>query len=125
MVVGRCATPKGRATVDKFDRIYQLHHTLAGRRTPIPFEDLKERLGRSKATTYRHIHALEHYLGAPIERDEDLGGFRYQSDPVGRAFELPGLWFSAPELQALIVFQRLVQSLCPGLFGARLPPPAR
>jgi hypothetical protein len=27
--------------VDKFDRIYQMHHFLAGRRTPIPFEDLR------------------------------------------------------------------------------------
>lgn len=108
--------------MDKFDRIYQLHHILAGRRTPITFEDLRERLGCSKATAYRLIHALEHYLGAPIERDEDLGGFRYRSDPEGRAFELPGLWFSAPELQALIVFQRLLQSLDPGLLGEHLSP---
>jgi len=108
--------------VDKFDRIYQLHHILSGRRTPIPFEDLRERLGCSKATAYRLIHALEHYLGAPIERDEDLGGFRYRSDPEGRAFELPGLWFSAPELQALIVFQRLLRSLDPGLLDEHLSP---
>jgi len=108
--------------VDKFDRIYQLHRILRARRTPIPFEDLRERLGCSKATAYRLIHALEHYLGAPIERDEALGGFRYRSDPHGRAFELPGLWFSAQELQALIVFQRLLQSLEPGLLDGHLSP---
>jgi len=108
--------------VDKFDRIYQLHHILVGRRTPIPFEDLKERLGCSKATAYRLIHALEHYLDAPIERDEELGGFRYRPDSDGGAFELPGLWFSAPELQALIVFQRLLQSLDPGLLDEHLSP---
>ena len=108
--------------MDKFDRIYQLHHILSGRRTPIPFEDLKERLGCSKATAYRLIHALEHYLGAPIERDEALGGFRYRPDPEGRAFELPGLWFSPLELQALIVFQRLLRSLDPGLLDEHLSP---
>ena len=43
---------RGGRVVDKFDRIYQLHHILAGRRTPIPFEDLRERLGCSKATAY-------------------------------------------------------------------------
>ena len=111
--------------MDKFDRIYQLHHILAGRRTPIPFEDLKERLGCSKATAYRLIHALENHLGAPIERDENLGGFRYRADPEGRAFELPGLWFSAQELQALIVFQRLLQSLDPGLLEGHLSPFAK
>ncbi len=41
---------------------------------------------------------------------------------MGRAFELPGLWFSGPELQALIVFQRLLQSLDPGLFDEHLSP---
>jgi len=30
--------------VDRFDRIYRLHRILAGRRTPIPFEDLREAL---------------------------------------------------------------------------------
>ena len=59
--------------MDKFDRIYQLHHILAGRRTPIPFEDQRDRLGCAKATAYRLIYALEHYLGAPIERDASRG----------------------------------------------------
>ena len=108
--------------MDKFDLIYQLHRILRARRTPILFEDLRERLACSKATAYRLIHALEHYLGAPIERDEELGGFRYRADPEGRAFELPGLWFSAQELQALIVFQRLLQSLEPGLLDGHLSP---
>ena len=108
--------------MDKFDRIYQLHHILAGRRTPIAFEDLKGRLGCSKATAYRLIHALEHYLGAPIERDEDPGGYRYRAAAEGRAFELPGLWFTAQELQALVVFQRLLRSLDPGLLEEHLSP---
>ena len=30
--------------MDKFDRIYRLHRILAGKRTRIPFEDLRERL---------------------------------------------------------------------------------
>ena len=108
--------------MDKFDRIYRLHHILAPRRTPIALEDLMERLECSKATVYRLIHALEHYLGAPIERDGEPGGFRYRADPQGRAFELPGLWFSSRELQALMVFQRLLQSLDPGLLGEHLSP---
>ncbi|MBI2960115.1 MAG: WYL domain-containing transcriptional regulator [Betaproteobacteria bacterium] len=108
--------------MDKFDRIYRLHRILAGRRTPIPFEDLKERLGCSKATAYRLIRALEDHLGAPIERNGELGGFRYRKAGDGRSFELPGLWFTAEELQALIVFQRLLGSLDSGLLEEHLSP---
>ncbi|MGB5082485.1 MAG: WYL domain-containing protein [Burkholderiales bacterium] len=108
--------------MDKFDRIYRLHHILVGRRTPIALKDLVDRLECSKATVYRLIHVLEHYLGAPIERDAEPDGFRYRPSPDGRAFELPGLWFSARELQALVVFERLLQTLEPGLLDEHLSP---
>jgi predicted DNA-binding transcriptional regulator YafY len=108
--------------VDKFDRIYQLHHILAGRRTPIPLTDLMERLDCSKATVYRLIDAMRDYLGAPIVSDPELGGFRYAPDASGRAYELPGLWFSAQELQALVVFDRLLENLEPGLLSEHLAP---
>ena len=51
--------------MDKFDRIYRLHHILAGRRTPIALADLMERLDCSKATVYRLIDVLRDYLAAP------------------------------------------------------------
>jgi len=106
--------------VDKFDRIYQLHRILAARRTPIPFEDLREQLGCSRASAYRLIHVLENFLRTPVERDAETGGFRYPRD--GRTFQLPGLWFTAQELQALVVFDRLLKSLDPGLPGEHLAP---
>lgn len=108
--------------MDKFDRIYRLHHILTGRRTPIALADLMERLDCSKATVYRLIDVLRDYLAAPIVTDPELGGFRYAPDPNGRAYELPGLWFSAQELQALVVFDRLLESLEPGLLSDHLAP---
>jgi proteasome accessory factor C len=105
--------------MDKFDRIYQLHRILAGRRTPIPLEDLMGHLECSKATVFRLISALKDHLGAPIELDKELGGYKYAS---GRAYELPGLWFSAKELQALIVLQKLLSGLGPGLLEEHLSP---
>ncbi|MCW5622377.1 MAG: transcriptional regulator [Burkholderiales bacterium] len=111
-----------RAIVDKFDRIYQLHQIFAGRRTPIPVQDLMEKLGCSKATVYRLIDLMRDFLGAPIESDPELGGFRYAPTPNGRAYELPGLWFTAQELQALIVFDRLLENLEPGLLSRHLAP---
>jgi predicted DNA-binding transcriptional regulator YafY len=95
--------------MDKFDRIYQLHHILAGRRTPIPLADLMERLGASKATVYRLIAQLRDFLGAPVESDPELGGFRYRSCPDGRAYELPGLWLTAQELQASVTLRQRVR----------------
>jgi predicted DNA-binding transcriptional regulator YafY len=76
--------------LDKFDRIYQLHHILAGLHTPIPLADLMARLDCSKATVYRLVEAIRDYVGAPIVTDAELGGFH----PSGHAYELPGLWFS-------------------------------
>ncbi len=108
--------------MDKFDRIYQLHHILAGRRTPISLADVMERLDCSKATVYRLIDAMRNHLSAPIVTDPEIGGFRYAPDSNSRAYELPGLWFSAQELQALVVFDRLLENLEPGLLSEHLAP---
>jgi len=35
--------------MDRFDRVYQLHSILAGRKTPIALNDLMDRLECSKA----------------------------------------------------------------------------
>jgi predicted DNA-binding transcriptional regulator YafY len=53
--------------MDKFDRIYQLHNLLAGRRTTIPLEELAGHLECSSQTVYRLISELRNYLGAPVE----------------------------------------------------------
>ena len=54
--------------MDKFDRIYRLHRILAGRRTPIPFEDLRERRGRYRLYVVSHSDTepkLEDSIKAP------------------------------------------------------------
>lgn len=111
--------------MDKFDRIYQLHNILRDRSTPISREDLMQRLECAQPTVYRLIRVLRDYLGAPIEWDRELGGYYYRRDARGGTFELPGLWFNARELHALIVFDRLFESLEPGLLGEHLAPLAR
>ena len=111
--------------LDKFDRIYALHNILRERRTPIARADLMQRLECSEQTVYRLIRALKIHLNAPIEWHEDLSGYFYQRDAEGGTFELPGLWFNAKELQALLVFERMFESLEPGLLGEHLAPLAR
>jgi predicted DNA-binding transcriptional regulator YafY len=108
--------------MDKFDRIYQLHHIFAGRRTPIALDDLKARLDCSKATVHRLLDVLRDNLGAPVLYDREVGGYRYEHDSTGAKYELPGLWFTAEELQALIVLQKMLEALEPGLLDEHLAP---
>lgn len=109
--------------MDKFDRIYQLHNILRERRTPISRPDLMARLDHCSApTVYRLIRIMRDFLGAPIEYDDAAGGYYYRRDAGARPYELPGLWFNAKELQALLVFDRLLESLEPGLLGEHLAP---
>jgi predicted DNA-binding transcriptional regulator YafY len=111
--------------VDKFERVYGLHRILAGRRTAVPLADLMLKLECSRATALRLLAEVRDYLGAPIEFDRDVGGYRYVPRPDGPAYELPGLWFTAQEIQALVVFRRLIEQLDPSLLGDHLAPLAR
>ena len=108
--------------MDKFDRIYDLHQIFAGRRVPLPVDALMERLGCSKPSVYRLIRLLRDHLNAPVDFDRGRGGYLYRQDSARGPYELPGLWFSASELQALIVFERLLESLEPGLLAEHLRP---
>jgi predicted DNA-binding transcriptional regulator YafY len=106
--------------MDKFDRIFRLHSILNGRRTVIRPEDLMAQLECSKPTLYRAIATLKDTLNAPVLFDKERGGFRSASND-GR-YELPGLWFTAAELQALTVRQRLLKDLGGGLLEEHLGP---
>ena len=108
--------------MDKFDRIYKLHDVLRDRRTPISRADLMSKVGCSEPTIYRLINTLRDTLHAPLQYDDERGGYYYQRDANGGTYELPGLWFNASELQALLVFERLFESLEPGLLREHLQP---
>jgi len=108
--------------MDKFDRIYKLHQVLAARRTPIPIEEIKERLECSIPSTYRLLRVLRDFLNAPVVLDRERGGYIYRRDTATGPYELPGLWFNAQELQSLLVFERLLESLEPGLLADSLAP---
>jgi proteasome accessory factor C len=112
--------------MDKFDRIFHLHAILSARRTAIPLEDLMARLECSRSTLHRTVNALKDYLHAPVVFDANAGGYRYATQDAGNeAYELPGLWFTPGELQALAVMQRLLKDAGGGLLKEHLAPLAR
>ncbi len=80
------------------------------------------RLECSKSTLYRAINVLKDTLHAPVEFDAQVGGFRYADAKGASAFELPGLWFTPAELQALAVMQRLLKDVGGGLLSEHLGP---
>jgi proteasome accessory factor C len=108
--------------MDKFDRIFHLHAILADRRTAIPLEDLMAKLECSKATLHRAINVLKDTLRAPVVFDTAAGGYRYAPTSGAGTFELPGLWFTPAELQALAVMQRLLKDVGGGLLTEHLGP---
>lgn len=108
--------------MDKLDHIYKLHHLLRRRRTPVSRADMMRELECSEPTVYRTLDTMRTHLHAPIETDKANSGYHYSRDAAGDAYELPGLWFSASELQALLVFNAMLESLEPGLLGEQLAP---
>ena len=101
------------------ERLYHLHDILRARRTPISRQALMDELGCSQATLYRLIAELRDRLGAPLEQDEETRGFYYDRSLAGH-FELPGLWISPEELQALLIARQVLGDVQPGLLEEEL-----
>ena len=107
--------------MNSFHRIYQLHRILASHRLPVSRKVLEERLECSRATILRTIETLRNTFNAPLEYDRERNGYYYDNQD-GSAFELPGVWFDADELYALLTAQQLLEQIQPGLLGAQLKP---
>jgi len=105
--------------VDRFHRYYRLHHILPSRRFPVPRAVLERELdGCSRAMVKRIIEEMRN-IGAPIEYVREQNGYRYTP---GVAFELPGIWFSPSELEALFIAEHLLERAEPGLLAETLAP---
>ncbi|OOZ36403.1 helix-turn-helix transcriptional regulator [Solemya velesiana gill symbiont] len=107
--------------MDRFDRIFDLHKLLSASRLPVPRQRIEQELECSRATAKRIIEAMRLYLNAPIKYDRQRNGYYY--DPgEGEMFELPGVWFNASELFALLSVQQLLREVQPGLLERQLAP---
>jgi len=107
--------------MDRFDRIFELNRILQGARRPVSRQRLQDELECSRATVKRLIEDMRLYLNAPIVYDREYNGYRYDQTE-GTMYELPGLWFNASELHALLTVQQLLQGVQPGLLDQHLKP---
>lgn len=85
-------------------------------------QDLMDALEVSMSTIKRDIDVLRDRINCPIEFDREINKWVVRDLPGGKRFELPGLWFNASELYALLAMQHLVSGIQPGLLEPHLQP---
>lgn len=77
----------------------------------------------SRASFNRDIRHMRERLFAPIEYDTDQEGYYLDKlNPQYRRYQLPGLWFDAREIHAMLTLQRYFQDVSPSLLGDHLEP---
>ena len=87
------------------ERLLLAHSNMA-------FAGLQDRLGVSRATLFRDLRDLRDRMHVPIVRDAATGGYRI--DRCVERYELPGVWFSAGEIHALLSMQQLLAAFDTG-----------
>ncbi len=108
--------------MDRTERFYKIDQLLR-HHSSVDVHTMTGELGISLATFKRDLEYMRDRLHAPIIFDRDLGGYRYDNpNPNAPQFELPGLWFNAGEVHALLTMQQLLQNLEPGLLARHVDP---
>ena len=106
------------------DRLYWWQNRLDNGRCVQRDAALAE-LGVSPATLKRDIWHLRYRANMPLVWDAALRGWRIdpQQQLPGTQYELPGLWFNADEIHALLTMQHLLSHLdVGGLLGPQIEP---
>lgn len=115
---------QGEERVSRHERFYRIDQLL-NQHGVVSFETLQAALEVSRATLKRDLQFLRDRFHAPIVYDRDAGGYRFErgGQSAGPHYELPGLWFSAREIHALLTMHQLLANLdTGGLLGPHIKP---
>ena len=110
--------------MDRSERFYKIN-TLLHQHKVVSFVTIQAALEVSRSTLKRDLNYLSTRLNNPIAYSRELGGYRIEKtdDASGCAHELPGLWFSATEIHALLTMQHLLSGLdADGLLATHIAP---
>ena len=110
--------------MDRTERFYKIKELLRQHKV-VSFATLQAALEVSRSTLKRDLNYLSTRLNNPIAYSRELGGYRLENsgDDSSNPHELPGLWFSATEIHALLTMQHLLSRLDPsGLLNTHLAP---
>ena len=108
--------------MERTERFYKIQNLLRSRHF-VSLQDFMSELGVSRATFKRDLEYLRDRMCAPIVYDRDQKAYGF--DPAvadSTLWQLPGLWFSADELQALLTMDRLLGDLQPGVLSELIAP---
>jgi len=108
--------------MDRTERFYRIDQLLRERRV-VPIALFLDSLEVSRATFKRDLEYLRDRLHAPIIWDRERGGYCFESSAeADSAYALPGLWFNAQEIHALLSMKQLLTELQPGLLEPHVAP---
>lgn len=107
--------------MDRTERFYHIDRLLHELQV-VPLQTFLDELEVSLATFKRDLEYLRERFNAPIVWDRDSGGYRFDKAQTGPRYELPGLWFNASEVYALLTMQQLLKNLEPGLLAPHVEP---
>ena len=103
--------------MSQLERIYKLDRLLRRKQPPTKREILQY-FEISPAQFKRDLDFMRDRLGASITFDAGSGGYRYSSGE----FNLPGLWFSEPEVYSMLLMHALLDQLQHGILREQLEP---
>lgn len=108
--------------MDRTERFYKIEQLLHARRH-VPTDVFLDELGVSLATFKRDLEYLRDRLHAPIVWDRNSSAYCFaENGQPGTNHELPGLWFNASEIYALLSMQHLLSNIEPGLLAPQIEP---
>lgn len=109
--------------MDRTERFYKIDQLLH-QKGAVSLEEFLTALGVSRATFKRDLEYMRDRLHAPIEWDRERRGYRFAGAPMPDAprYQLPGLWFNASEIRALLTMQHLLADLQPGVLEPHIAP---
>jgi len=108
--------------MSRTERLYKIDQLLNDRRV-VPFQTLLDALEVAPATLKRDLEHMRDRLNAPIVWDREARGYRFaEAKGHGPRHQLPGLWFNASEIHALLAMEHLIENMQPGLLASHVAP---
>lgn len=108
--------------MSQLERLYRIEQMLLNAPV-VSFQAMQDKLEVSRATLKRDLAYLRDRMNVPVIYDRFDGGYKLQADSRAQSYELPGLWFSADEIKALLTMHKLLLDLdTGGLLGPHIAP---
>lgn len=103
--------------MERLERFYRMQSMLRSRRF-VRTQDFLAELEVSRATFKRDLDYMKDRMHAPIVYDRHHEAYRFDETVAdSEVWQLPGLWFNADELQALLTMDQLLGNLQPGVLS--------